>query len=140
MSESSRKPGQKVNEDNKIRRNRRYKEKIPSLHHGCTSFYCKFDFENNHKEIDKKLTRLSMEDKIVLESAGNLWLNLYDSLERNAVQRTLTNPIKTKAIASARIKSDKIESRHIGTYDSQSPYSCPIRQTEAPEITFAGMT
>lgn len=70
-----------------------------------------FNFENNRKCIDDIVTKLSTDDRVVMESTGNLWLNLYDTLERNAIQCTLANPIKTKAIASARIKSDKIDSK-----------------------------
>lgn len=70
-----------------------------------------FDFENNRRCIDEIAVKLSTDDRVVMESTGNLWLNLYDSLERNAIQCTLANPIKTKAIASAKIKSDKIDAK-----------------------------
>lgn len=70
-----------------------------------------FNFENSNDGIDDLLTKLSIDDKIVMESTGNLWLNIYDKLEDNGIQCVLANPMKTKAIASARIKSDKIDAR-----------------------------
>ena len=65
-----------------------------------------FSFENNTDGIDDLLTRLSMDDRVVMESTGNLWLNIYDKLEDISIQCVLANPMKTKAKASARIKTD----------------------------------
>ncbi len=47
----------------------------------------------------------------VLESTGNLWVRIYDLLRDRGVDIKLANPLKTKAIASARIKSDKIDAK-----------------------------
>jgi transposase len=46
-----------------------------------------------------------------MESTGAYWLNLYNHLEDAHVQVVLANPLKTKAIASARIKSDKVDAK-----------------------------
>jgi transposase len=46
-----------------------------------------------------------------MESTGSVWVNLYDRLEQVHVKVVLANPLKTKAIASARIKSDTIDAR-----------------------------
>jgi transposase len=45
-----------------------------------------------------------------MEATGS-WYWLYDLLEQNGVEVKLSHPLKTKAIASARVKNDKIDSR-----------------------------
>ena len=70
-----------------------------------------FSFENNTDGIDELLTRLSLNDRVAIESTGNLWLNIYDKFEDFRIQCVLVNPMKTKAIASARIKTDRIDAR-----------------------------
>ena len=45
----------------------------------------------------------------VCESTENMWLKTYEILEKNNIPITLANPLKTKAIASARVKTDKID-------------------------------
>jgi len=52
-----------------------------------------------------------MDDQVVMESTGSVWSNLYDSIEKAHIKVVLANPLKTKAIASARIKSDKVDAR-----------------------------
>jgi transposase len=47
----------------------------------------------------------------VVESTGNLWLKTYEVLEDNGVPVKLANPLKTRAIAEAKIKTDKISAR-----------------------------
>lgn len=47
--------------------------------------------------------------KAVLESTGNLWLRLYLTLEKAGVGVVLSNPSKTKAIAEARLKNDRVD-------------------------------
>ena len=44
----------------------------------------------------------------MVESTGNMWLRIYEALETQGVEVKLANPYKTKAIASARIKTDKL--------------------------------
>ena len=48
--------------------------------------------------------------KVVVESTVN-WLPFYENLENLGCQVVLSNPLQTKAIASARIKNDKVDSR-----------------------------
>lgn len=48
--------------------------------------------------------------KAVVESTGNLWFRLFHTLERAGIEIILSNPFMTKAIASARLKSDKVDS------------------------------
>jgi transposase len=45
----------------------------------------------------------------VIESTSNLWLRVYLNLEEAGVEVLLANPKKTKAIAEARLKSDKMD-------------------------------
>ena len=46
-----------------------------------------------------------------MESTGSVWTNLYNHLDDRHIPVTLANPLKTKAIASAKIKSDKVDAR-----------------------------
>jgi transposase len=68
-----------------------------------------FFFENNNTGIANLVSTLTIEDKVVMESTGNLWLNLYDSLDQRSIKVVLANPLKTKAIASAKVKTDKLD-------------------------------
>lgn len=70
-----------------------------------------FSFTNNHEGIQDLTCRLGPDDKAVMESTGSVWLNLYEHLEEHHVPVLLANPLKTKAIASAKIKSDKVDAR-----------------------------
>jgi len=70
-----------------------------------------FTFTNNHQGIAGLASRLSLEDRVVMESTGSLWMNVYDHLDDRHIAVVLANPLKTKAIASARIKSDKVDAR-----------------------------
>lgn len=47
--------------------------------------------------------------KIVMESCG-IWEDFYDLLESKGYQVCLANPLQVKAIASAKIKNDKVDS------------------------------
>jgi transposase len=70
-----------------------------------------FTFTNNHVGIESLASRLSTDDRVVMESTGSVWTNLYNSLDEKHIHVSLANPLKTKAIASAKIKSDKIDAR-----------------------------
>ena len=51
------------------------------------------------------------EAKAVIESTGNFWIPLYTALEEAGVEVVLANPKKTRAIAEARLKNDKVDAR-----------------------------
>ena len=70
-----------------------------------------FTFTNNHDGIASLASRLTMDDRVVMESTGSVWTNLYNHLDDAHIPVVLANPLKTKAIASARIKSDEIDAR-----------------------------
>jgi transposase len=70
-----------------------------------------FTFTNNHEGIEGLASRLTMHDRVVMESTGSVWTNLYNQLDERQIPVALANPLKTKAIASAKIKSDKVDAR-----------------------------
>src|SRR5208337_81564 len=49
--------------------------------------------------------------KAVLEPSANFWIRVYDKLEDEGVDVKLSNPLRTKAIAEARIKTDRIDAK-----------------------------
>ncbi len=51
------------------------------------------------------------EARIALESTGNLWTRVYDKLSQQGFKVTLANPYKTRIIAEAKIKNDKMDAR-----------------------------
>jgi transposase len=70
-----------------------------------------FFFENNQKGINHLTSQLTCEDQVVMESTANLWLTLYEALDDKHIKTVLANPMKTKAIASARVKTDKVDAK-----------------------------
>jgi transposase len=67
-------------------------------------------FPNTSYGIDMLLEAISgHEAKAVIESTGNLWLRVYLALEEEGIEVVLANPSKTRAIAEARIKTDKLD-------------------------------
>jgi transposase len=59
-------------------------------------------------ELEQYLARLPAEARIAVEATGN-WMWLYELIEARHPDLVLAHPLKTKAIASARIKTDKID-------------------------------
>lgn len=51
------------------------------------------------------------ECKAVVESAGNLWLEAYEAFEPKGVEVKPANPVKTRAVAEARVKTDRVDAR-----------------------------
>ena len=72
-----------------------------------------FFFSNERNGIHSLLSRIQSHGKCVavLESTGNMWLRIHDMLEENGIDTKLANPYKTKIIAEAKIKSDKLDAR-----------------------------
>jgi transposase len=50
------------------------------------------------------------EVKAVCEATSNLWMGVHDTLEDNGIDTLLAHPAKTKLIAEARLKDDKLDS------------------------------
>jgi transposase len=72
-----------------------------------------FFFSNNNEGISTLVRSASHYGKCtaVLESTGNMWIRIHDTLEENGIDTILANPYKTKIIAEAKIKSDKLDAR-----------------------------
>ena len=47
----------------------------------------------------------------VVESTGNMWLKTYEAFESCGIKMKLANPVKTRAIAEAKIKTDKLDAK-----------------------------
>jgi transposase len=74
-------------------------------------------FENTSLGIQELLAhiRIHGEARAVLESTGNYWIRIHDTLENHGVDTPLANPRKTKLIAEAKIKSDRLDARTLAT-------------------------
>lgn len=59
-------------------------------------------------ELERYLHALSPAARIAVEATGN-WMWLYELIEERCPDVVLAHPLRTKAIASARIKTDKID-------------------------------
>jgi transposase len=70
-------------------------------------------FTNNSEGISdfiQSIERKEEEARAVMESTGSYCCESYDELERNGIDVSLANPLKTRSTAEARkIKSDKIK-------------------------------
>ncbi len=63
------------------------------------------------EEFAGKLTTFHDEVKAVVESTGNLWIPIHDRLEEHGFDVALSNPSKTRLIAEAKVKTDKVDAR-----------------------------
>jgi transposase len=71
-------------------------------------------FPNDPEGIEEfagKLTTFRDEVKAVVESTGNLWIQIHDRLEEHGFDVALSNPSKTRLIAEAKVKTDKVDAR-----------------------------
>lgn len=66
--------------------------------------------DNDTDSISKFLDGINTDAKIVIESSS-VWYDVFCQLEARGFDVVLSNPLKTKAIASAKIKTDKIDAR-----------------------------
>jgi transposase len=71
----------------------------------------------NNSRVDNDLTKVSeffdslhpyCKTKVVIESSG-MWYNIYECLSKRRLDVRLSNPVKMRAIASAKIKTDKLD-------------------------------
>ena len=79
--------------------------------HGATR---ELKFENTLEGAHRlvKLARsIDRHVKAVVEPSANYWIKVYDKLEEEGVEVKLSNPSRTKAIAEARVKMDKLDAR-----------------------------
>jgi transposase len=73
-----------------------------------------FSFGNSKRGIEDFMMRIEgFRDRVLVavESTANLWIRLYDSLEEGGIRVVLSNPSKTRLIAEARVKTDKVNAR-----------------------------
>jgi transposase len=64
---------------------------------------------NDEPAILEYFINLENDTRVVIESTAN-WYWLYDLLTLHSIPVVVSNPLKTKAIASAKIKNDKLDS------------------------------
>ena len=73
-------------------------------------------FANDSHGMDQFITHVRKrygrygEIKAVCESTANYWIRLHDELERRGIDTLLAHPAKTKVIAQAKLKDDKLDS------------------------------
>ena len=74
-------------------------------------------FENTSQGVQELIRHVTAhgEARAVLESTGNYWIRIHDTLEEHSINTILANPRKTKLIAEAKIKSDKLDARTLAT-------------------------
>ncbi len=71
-----------------------------------------FRFGNDIEGINKVKEKLSGNHAhIAIESTGNMWVVLWDKLEEIESDLHLVHPLKTKAIASNKLKNDKLDAK-----------------------------
>lgn len=86
---------------------------------------------NSKEEFISFVKDLPRPLRLVMEATGN-WQYLYECWEELAEEIQMAHPLKTKAIASAKIKTDRIDSRilaHLGMADL-----VPLAYTPAREV------
>lgn len=69
----------------------------------------KANLKNDEARILEYFLSLDDDTQVVIESTAT-WYWLYDLLTAHSIPVVVSNPVKTKAIASARIKNDKLDS------------------------------
>jgi transposase len=72
-----------------------------------------FFFDNSYQGILELIKRIqnhgTKKCNAVLESTGNMWMRIHDTLEDYGIDTMLANTYKTQIIAQAKIKSDKLD-------------------------------
>lgn len=68
------------------------------------------EIKNDREEIDKFFKIYDKDSKVAVESTMN-WIPFYEQVEKMGFKVVLSNPLMTKAVAAARIKNDKVDSK-----------------------------
>ena len=68
----------------------------------------RFRFPNTHGDWARIASELTRDTRVVLEATGNAYW-VYDMISQCAGEVLLANPLRTRAIAEARIKTDKVD-------------------------------
>ncbi len=85
------------------------------------------------EQLDAFAASLRADDHVVIESTALTW-SVVDVLGRHAGRVTVSNPMRTKAIASAKVKTDKVDARvlaQLGAADFVAEVWVPDRDTRA---------
>jgi len=72
----------------------------------------RFSFSNDKEgivQLASRIRRFSDQIQAVMESTGNYWIGVYETLESEGISVVLANPVKTRIIAESRIKSDRLD-------------------------------
>jgi transposase len=64
-------------------------------------------FSSTNEELDRFLDKFQ-DAKFVLESTG-IWEFIYEGIEKRGFEAVLAHPLKVRAIAEARVKTDKVD-------------------------------
>lgn len=79
--------------------------------HYCKSFW-KYNYGfilDNVEKVELPIENIpGKRFSVVMESSG-MWYNIYECLSKRHLDVRLSNPVKTRAIASAKIKTDKLD-------------------------------
>jgi transposase len=71
-------------------------------------------FDNNSQGMNEFICgikqRYHNDIGAVCESTANYWIRLHDTLEENGIDTILAHPEKTRIIAQAKLKNDKLDS------------------------------
>ena len=65
--------------------------------------------EHDSKDLDEFISSLNEDDNIAMESTIN-WYYFYELFESRTQNISLAHPAKTKVIAQAKLKNDKVDS------------------------------
>lgn len=85
------------------------------------------------KDLPAFAGSLSPEDHVVLESTSISWA-IVDLIAKHAGRVTISNPMQTKAIAQAKVKTDKVDAKvlaQLGAADFLAEVWVPDRETRA---------
>jgi transposase len=74
---------------------------------------CNSKINNDKESIDGFLDCMDRNAKVVMESSS-VWYDTYCRMEEKGFDAILSNPVKTKATASAKIKTDKNRCQNTG--------------------------
>jgi len=92
-------------------------------------------FTNDAVGIRNFLSRASRygSARAVVESTGNMWIRIHDTLEKNGIDTVLAHPLKTRLIAEAKIKSDRLNSRILADLRGDLVYESYVPSKEFRE-------
>jgi transposase len=70
------------------------------------------EFKNNREEWEKYIEEMPRDSKVAVE-ACSYWYPVCDLLEERGIEMVLSHPSKTRIIAEAKIKTDKVDSKNL---------------------------